>query len=60
MAGAETMLIGYGIKVQEKDDPYVQLAEEALRCAAACAKAGAYLVDVFPISKSVFANIIAV
>lgn len=51
MAGAETMLIGYGIKVQEKDDPYVQLAEEALRCAAACARAGAYLVDVFPIMK---------
>lgn len=56
MAGAEIILMSYGIKVQEENDPYVQLAEEALRCAAACAKTGAYLVDMFPISKLVSPN----
>lgn len=43
------MQLGYGIEVLEHNDPYVRLAEEALQCAAACAKAGAYLVDVFPV-----------
>ena len=51
MAGALIMLIGYGIEVQEQNDPYVHLAEETVRCAAACAKTGAYLVDMFPISE---------
>lgn len=54
MAGAEIMSMAYGIEVQEKDDPYVQMAEEALGGAAACLKTGAYLVDMFPISEATF------
>ena len=51
------MSMAYGIEVQETNDPYVQMAEEALGGAAACLKTGAYLVDMFPISEATFTTL---
>ena len=47
------MKIGYGIAVQESDDPYISIAEEALNGAAEGATPGAFWVDFFPILKYV-------
>lgn len=43
------MQIAYGIKVEDHDDPFLKLAEEAMECGRIIASAGAYLVDLFPI-----------
>ena len=45
------MAIGYDIEVQPQDDPYVQIAEEAVASIAETTNAGSYLVDVLPIRK---------
>jgi hypothetical protein len=50
---ANIMKIGYGIAVQESDDPYISIAEEALKGAAEAGVPGAFLVDAFPILKYV-------
>ena len=50
---ATIMKIGYGITVQESDDPYISIAEEALKGVAAAGIPGAFLVDLFPILKYV-------
>jgi hypothetical protein len=50
---ATIMKIGYGIAVQESDDPYISIAEEALSGAAEAGIPGAFLVDLFPILKHV-------
>ena len=47
------MKIGYGIAVQESNDPYISIAEKALKGAAEAAIPGAFLVDSFPILKYV-------
>ena len=47
------MKIGYGIAVQESDDPYISIAEEALTRAAEAGIPGAFWVDWFPILKYV-------
>ena len=47
------MKIVYGIAVQESDDPYISIAEEALTGVAEAAIPGAFLVDMFPILKYV-------
>ena len=47
------MKIGYGIAVQESNDPYISNAEKALKGAAEAAIPGAFLVDSFPILKYV-------
>ena len=47
------MKIVYGIAVQESDDPYISLAEEALSGLAEAGIPGAFLVDMFPILKYV-------
>jgi hypothetical protein len=47
------MKIGYGIAVQESDDPYILIAEEAFDGVAEAAVPGAFLVDSFPILKYV-------
>jgi len=41
----------YGIKMQTKNDPYIQLAEDAFAAGSSAANAGSYLVDVFPLCK---------
>ena len=47
------MKIGYGITVQESDDPYIEIAEELLNGVAEVGIPGAFLVDLFPILKYV-------
>ena len=47
------MKIAYGITVQESDDPYISIAEEALSGVAEAAIPGAFWVDLFPILKYV-------
>ena len=50
---ATIMKIVYGITVQESDDPYISMAEEALSGVAAAGIPGAFWVDMFPILKYV-------
>jgi hypothetical protein len=50
---ATMMKIGYGIEVQESDDPYISIAEEAMKGAAEAGVPGAFWVDLFPILKYV-------
>ena len=47
------MKILYGIAVQESDDPYIAMAEEALNGVAEAGIPGAFWVDMFPILKYV-------
>ena len=47
------MKVSYGIAVQESDDPYISVADQALDGALEAAIPGAFLVDFFPILKSV-------
>ena len=50
---ATIMKIGYGIVIQESDDPYISNAEVAFTGASEAAVPGAFLVDLFPILKYV-------
>ena len=47
------MKIGYGIEVQESDDPYISIAEEVFSGAAEVGIPGAFWVDLFPVLKYV-------
>ena len=47
------MKISYGIDVQESNDPYILVAEEAMRGVSEAGVPGAFLVDVFPVLKYV-------
>ena len=48
MAAGQILSIGYGIQIQEHDDPYVITAEEASFAVSATLNPGSYLVDLFP------------
>ena len=45
------MKIGYGIAVQESDDPYIAIAEEVLNGISESGIPGAFFVDLMPILK---------
>ncbi|EMD37266.1 hypothetical protein CERSUDRAFT_50620 [Gelatoporia subvermispora B] len=45
------MKIAYGINVQARNDPYVRIAEEAMRGPSKAASPGLYLVDTCPVLK---------
>ena len=47
------MKIGYGIAVQESDDPYILIAEETMSGISDAGIPGAFLVDMFPALKYV-------
>jgi hypothetical protein len=47
------MKIGYGIAVQESDDPYISIAEEVLNGFSEAGVPGAFWVDLIPILKYV-------
>ena len=47
------MKIGYGITVQDSDDPYISIAEETLNGIAEAGIPGTFWVDLFPILKYV-------
>ena len=44
--GAIIMKVSYGIDVQESNDPYILVAEEAMRGVSEAGVPGAFLVDV--------------
>jgi hypothetical protein len=50
---ATIMKIGYGIAVQETDDPYISIAEEAVAGATEAGIPGVFWVDFLPILKYV-------
>ena len=50
---ATIMKIGYGIAVQESDDPYISIAEEVLNRLAEAGIPGTFWVDMIPILKYV-------
>ena len=47
------MKVSYGIDVQESNDPYILVGEEAVRGINQAGNPGAFLVDLFPILKYV-------
>jgi hypothetical protein len=51
--GASIMKIGYGITIQESDDPYVSIVEEVLDGVTQAGLPGTFWVDFFPILKYV-------
>lgn len=53
MAGKTIMDIAYGLEVQDENDPYTKLAEEANRTVLEACVPGAFLVDSIPILKYV-------
>lgn len=52
LAGASIVSISYGIRPKPENDPYIKIGEESLHAIATAADAGTYMVDVFPIRKS--------
>ncbi|KAJ7616024.1 cytochrome P450 [Roridomyces roridus] len=53
MAGEVIIPLTYGIPVQHVNDPYISLAEEAIKHGAQAAASGTFLVDFLPILKYV-------
>ena len=47
------MKIGYGIEVQESDDPYISIAEEVLNGIVQAGIPGSFWVDLFPVLQYV-------
>ena len=47
------MKIGYGIEVQESDDPYISIAEDVLGGIAQVGIPGSFWVDLFPVLQYV-------
>ena len=54
MAGRIIMHAAYGIKVQDEDDPYVDIAERGLQALNAGVNAGSFLVETIPICRNIF------
>ncbi|KAF8811640.1 cytochrome P450 [Phlegmacium glaucopus] len=51
--GGMGLSLSYGIEIKENDDPFIDLAETAVKSISAAASFGAFLVDVIPILKYV-------
>jgi hypothetical protein len=51
--GATILSVTYGIKVQESDDPFIALSEQAVKGLNECGVPGTFWVDLFPILKYV-------
>jgi len=49
--GGLVLALTYGLPIRDHDDPYLALAEEAIRTLATAAVPGAFLVDVIPALK---------
>ena len=45
------MLVTYGIEVEESDDVYVKLAENAMHTLSETFRPGAFMVDIVPMCK---------
>lgn len=46
-----TLSLSYGLEIKETDDPFINLAETAIKSLSAAASFGSFLVDVIPILK---------
>jgi hypothetical protein len=53
LAGETILSVAYGIEIQQENDPYIKLAEEANHGAILAAIPGKFLVDAIPILKYV-------
>ncbi|KAJ7230278.1 cytochrome P450 [Mycena pura] len=53
MAGGLILNVAYGIKVRPFDDPYIELAEEAMHSVSVVSIPGSFLVDIIPALKYV-------
>ncbi|THU85007.1 cytochrome P450 [Dendrothele bispora CBS 962.96] len=53
LSGSIIMKLAYGIEVQEKNDPFVELIEQANDNFSLATKPGAFLVDVFPSLRNI-------
>ena len=51
LVGSTTLSMTYSIKVQPYNDPYIKIAEEALKSISELLVPGAFLVDIIPILK---------
>ncbi|KAF8799180.1 cytochrome P450 [Phlegmacium glaucopus] len=51
--GGMALSLSYGIQIKQTNDPFINLAEAALKSAGSAARVGAFLVDVIPILKYV-------
>jgi hypothetical protein len=45
--------LAYGIQIKETNDPFIELAEEAIKSASSAGSVGAFLIDLIPILKYV-------
>lgn len=52
MTGGEVLRIGYGIDVQQENDPFIATAKHAADALRATFNPGSYLVDLIPLRKS--------
>jgi hypothetical protein len=52
LTAGEVMRIGYGIEVQEENDPFIATAKHAAEALFATFNPGSYFVDLLPIRKS--------
>jgi hypothetical protein len=51
--GGMALSLSYGIQIKETDDPFINLADTAIKSISTVASYGAFLVDVIPILKYV-------
>ena len=51
--GGLALALTYGLPIREHDDPYLAIAEEAVRTVSAAAIPGSFLVDFMPLLKYV-------
>lgn len=52
LAGSQSGEIAFGFDVDDHDDPFLKVAENAMVCARELMSAGSFLVDSFPLCKS--------
>ncbi|EKM54971.1 uncharacterized protein PHACADRAFT_142788 [Phanerochaete carnosa HHB-10118-sp] len=50
-AGQQILHITYGLEIQDRNDPYIAMADRAVFIGTACVAPGSYLVDLIPILK---------
>ena len=51
--GGIVLSLAYGIQIKKTNDPFIELAEEAIKSASSAGSVGAFLIDLIPILKYV-------
>lgn len=52
LAGSQIGEMAFGFDINSRDDPFLKVAEDAMACARELMSAGSFLVDSFPLRKS--------